>query len=77
MRKGISIAAACAVLLSGSYLWGQADWASYGQDQGASRFSKLTQINAGNVTKLEKAWTFHTGSDGPNEVTPVVVNSVM
>jgi quinoprotein glucose dehydrogenase len=73
MRKGISIAAACAVLLSGSYLWGQdhkaastpaqtddaKEWPTYGHDPGGMRFSPLTQINASNVDKLAVAWTYH------------------
>ena len=58
-------------------LWTQSNWASFGQDQGASRFSKLTQINATNVQKLERAWTFHTGSQAQNEMTPLIVDSVM
>lgn len=65
-----------ATVLSGT-VWAQANWASYGQDQGATRFSKLTQINTSNVTKLEREWTFHTGYNGPNETTPLIINSVM
>ena len=58
-------------------LHAQKDWASYGQDQGATRFSKLNQINASNVAKLTRAWTFHTGANAANEATPIIVDSVM
>ncbi len=58
-------------------LHAQNDWASYGQDQGATRFSKLNQINTSNVTKLKRAWTFHTDVNAANEATPIVVDSVM
>jgi len=66
-----------ATLAAGAMLWAQNNWASYGQDQGATRFSKLAQINASNVRTLEKAWTFHTGANAANEATPIVVDSVM
>ena len=77
MKKRILNVAAVAALLSGTFTWAQANWASYGQDQGATRFSKLAQINTTNVKELTRAWTFHTGADGPNEATPIVVDSVM
>ena len=35
------------------------DWRSFGNDQGASRFSPLTQIDATNVGRLQVAWTYH------------------
>ncbi|SEC00249.1 PQQ-binding-like beta-propeller repeat protein [Terriglobus roseus] len=70
----IGTAAVCLSTLSAG---AQANWASYGQDQGSSRFSTLNQINASNVSKLERAWTFHTGGDSQNEVTPVVMDSVV
>jgi quinoprotein glucose dehydrogenase len=59
------------------------EWASYGRDPGATRFSPLTQINAGNVGRLQRAWTFHTGdvAEAPNgdarsgfETTPLLVD---
>jgi quinoprotein glucose dehydrogenase len=51
-----------AVLQAGS------DWPAYGGSYSARRYSPLTQINRGNVAKLTRAWTFHTG-DLPNERT--------
>ena len=38
---------------------GQTDWMTYGGDPGGQRYSSLTQINTGNVTKLVRAWTYH------------------
>ena len=37
------------------------EWRSYGNDPGGMRYSSLTQINRGNVTQLQRAWTYHTG----------------
>lgn len=37
------------------------DWRAYGNDDGGSRFSPLDQINAGNVGRLEVAWTYRVG----------------
>lgn len=58
------------------------DWIAVGGDRGCQRYSPLTQINQGNVGKLEVAWTYHTGEakDGVGktiECTPVVVDGVM
>ena len=57
----------------------QNDWPYYGNDQGGMRFSKLTQINTQNVTKLHRAWTFHTGDTSATHFqgTPLVVGGVM
>jgi len=69
--------ATAVILFSASPAWSQSNWSSYGQDQASSRFSKLTQINTSNITKLARAWTFHTGGESQNEATPVVVDSVI
>lgn len=37
------------------------DWPSYGGTGAARRYSALSQINAANVDKLERAWLVHTG----------------
>ena len=57
-------------------VFGQSDWPVFGNDPGAMRYSPLTQINAENVSRLRRAWTFHSGSPG-SETTPVVVDGVM
>src|SRR6185436_5036316 len=52
----------------------QGDWQNINRDSGATRFSPLTQINPGNVAKLQQMWTFP-GVGGSS--VPVVVNGVM
>ena len=62
-----------------------ADWRFYGHDAGATRFSPLSQIDRGNVTKLRPAWTFHTGDiadgkTGPRsgfETTPLLIGGTL
>ena len=61
-------------------------WPAYGHDAGGMRFSPLTEIDRSNVTKLEVAWTVHTGdvADGSGgrprsgfETTPIVVDGTL
>ena len=67
-----------AVALATALVDAQSNWVYYGQDQGATRYSTLTQITTANVTSLKRAWTFHTGDkSGFFESTPIVVDSVM
>ena len=42
------------------------EWPQYGNSEGGSRYSQLSQIDRDNVEHLEVAWTYHTGdvSDG-------------
>ena len=63
-----------------------ADWPAHGGDAGGQRFSTLTQIDRGNVARLEVAWEFRTGdvSDGTSgvpwtafQMTPIVVDGTM
>lgn len=60
------------------------EWTAYGRDALGSRFSPLADITRENVSRLEVAWTYHTGEPPPSpgrrrslEVTPIVVNGVM
>ena len=41
-----------------------ADWPSYGNDAGGTRYSLLAQIDRGNVKRLRVAWTYRTGETG-------------
>lgn len=43
----------------------QTDWPTYGHDPGNQRHSPLKQINAGNVSKLTRAWTYHLTVEAP------------
>ena len=69
LASALAVTAATAAL-------GQTDWPMFGHDPGASRFSPLKQINAGNIARLQPAWTFHTGKPG-SEGIPIVVGGVM
>src|SRR5215469_10110577 len=58
------------------------NWISYGGDITNKRYSPLDQIDAGNFSKLELAWTFSTANLGPApetnlESTPLEVNGVL
>ena len=68
------------ILLAGasfaSLLFAQNDWPMFGHDPAATRFSPLKQINTGNIARLQRAWTFHTGKPG-SEGIPIVVGGVM
>jgi quinoprotein glucose dehydrogenase len=74
------------------HLPGETEWPSYGHDPGGMRFSPLAQIDRGNVSRLVRAWTYHTGeletrSDSASardarrppafETTPLVVGGVL
>lgn len=75
----VAVAAATLVLsLAATVLRAQNEWMYYGQDQGATKYSTLKQINVDNVKNLERAWTFHTGvKTGFFESTPLVINNVL
>ena len=64
------------LLLLPACIRAQNDWPSFGNDPGAMRYSTLRQIDAGNVNRLQPAWTFRTGKPG-SEAVPIVVNGVM
>ena len=64
----------------------ETDWPAYGNDPGGMRYSRLTQVDRDNVSKLKVAWTFHAGdiSDGSNggkrsgfETTPILVDGTL
>ena len=53
------------------------DWPAVGLDFGETRFSKLDQINAGNVKNLGLAWSYDLDSARGVEATPIVVDGIM
>ena len=62
------------------------DWPVYGYNAGGDRFSPLSQIDRGNVARLEVAWRFHIGETAPGfatsaptalEATPLVFEGTM
>src|SRR5262245_43462806 len=55
----------------------EADWRAYGRDPGGTAYSPLNQITTANVTRLRRAWTYHTGESGLWEDTPIVADNLM
>jgi lanthanide-dependent methanol dehydrogenase len=53
------------------------DWVMPAKTYNNQRYSTLRQINAGNVDKLQVAWTFSTGVLRGHEGAPLVVGDVM
>src|SRR5207248_184163 len=53
------------------------DWVMPAGDYANTRYSKLNQINAGNVGKLQVAWTFSTGVLRGHEGGPLVIGNMM
>ena len=54
-----------------------ANWAMQAGDMYNQRYSKLNQINAGNVGKMQVAWTFSTGVLRGHEGSPLVIGDMM
>src|SRR5437764_598693 len=78
--KALRVSLVLAVALAVRAQAADQNWPNTGGDKGGSRYSTLTQINGENVSKLEVAWTFHTGDGGKQttiECTPVVIDGVM
>lgn len=74
-----TIAAANAREHAAATSWG-GDWRYFGNDNGGTHFSPLTQINPGNVGKLQVAWTYRVGYGDDNleanlEMTPIKVGN--
>src|SRR5450631_2820119 len=42
-----------------------ADWPIYGGNASGNRYSKLSQIDTGNVDQLSIVWTYHSEPDSP------------
>ena len=53
------------------------EWAAPGRTFDLQRYSPLDQINAGNVGKLQVAWTFSTGVLRGHEGAPLVIGDTM
>lgn len=62
------------------------EWPYAGGDQGSTKYSTLTQINAGNAAKLKPAWQWHSGEKpmpefgtkpGMFEATPIMIGGVL
>jgi len=53
------------------------DWVMPAGDYANTRYSKLNQINASNVGKIQVAWTFSTGVLRGHEGGPLIVGNIM
>ena len=83
--------ALCLVLTAGASQQGPGggDWPAYGRDPGGTRFSPLTQLTPANVSRLQRAWTYHIGETDrlPNispdreppafEATPLIIGNTL
>lgn len=55
---------------------GIADWQHYGNTLGGTRFSEAAEITPANAGKLERVWTYRTGTKNPGlgfEATPLMI----
>jgi glucose dehydrogenase len=79
MRRIVTIVVASAWAFAFSQITPQkGDWPVYGHDAGGTRYSPLKQINTANVSRLQRAWTYHTGEKGRSlESTPIFVNDTL
>jgi len=53
------------------------DWREYLGGPDRNHYSRLAQINTGNVARLRPAWEFHSGDPGQNQCNPIVVGGVL
>jgi len=53
------------------------NWLTYWGDYEGRHYSRLKQIDTGNVGQLQARWTFQVPGGGPLEATPLVVDGVM
>jgi lanthanide-dependent methanol dehydrogenase len=54
-----------------------AQWPTAAKNYASTRYSKLDQINTGNVGKLQAAWMFSLGTVAGQEAAPLVIDNVM
>lgn len=55
----------------------QQDWPAYGGGPLNDHYSSLSQINRGNIKRLQVAWSFDTRESGGLETSPIVVGRVL
>jgi len=53
------------------------DWPAYGAAPENNHYSRLAQINRGNVKQLAVAWSYDTGEEGGLQTSPIIVNGVL
>jgi quinoprotein glucose dehydrogenase len=85
LLRAIALAIVCALASAAGAA--PREWRYYGGDAGGTRYSPLSQIDRSNVSKLERAWTYHTGEldlglatsafRSAFSCTPIVVDGVL
>ena len=64
----------------------EVDWPVYGGDQGGTKYSRLTDVNPSNVSRLKAAWEWKTGEKalpahgtrpGNFQTTPLMIDNVL
>jgi quinoprotein glucose dehydrogenase len=76
VKTSVAVLTAClmgAVCASGQ----ETDWPAYGGSEANTHYSKLSQINTSNVSKLQEVWRYDTKEKGGLESSPVVVHGVL
>ncbi|MEO1045676.1 MAG: PQQ-binding-like beta-propeller repeat protein [Pseudomonadota bacterium] len=53
------------------------DWRNYGNDEGGTRFARLTDINTETVGGLKEVWRYRTGVEEDFKATPLNVNGML
>jgi glucose dehydrogenase len=53
------------------------DWSTYGGTPENDHYSKLAQINRGNVKRLAVAWSFDTHEDGVLQASPIIIGGIL
>lgn len=78
---GAALVASAAHAGSGAATPAPGDWPRYTRDLAGTRYSPLTQINTGNVSKLAPAWSFKVAPNGGgalvSSATPIVVDGML
>jgi quinoprotein glucose dehydrogenase len=77
-RGGFALFAALALLGPPAAQTDQSrQWSAYGGGPEQMRHSSLQQINRGNVSQLQVAWTYDNGETGGLQTQPIVVDGVL
>ena len=82
VRAAVLTSAACSNAVSAQSdlekaMGSSSNWASQAGDYANHRYSDLNQINAGNVAKLQVAWSMSTGVLRGHEGSPLVIGDTM
>lgn len=73
----VTVASAQAAPSLQAALADDSQWVMPAKNYESTRFSGLSQVNAGNVARLQVAWTFSTGLVHGHEAAPLVVGDTM